>query len=38
MSRVQEALRGSGIEYDKVIAARGHPIRFLRKGSREALR
>jgi len=36
--RVQEALRGAGIEYDKVIAAHGHPIPFLRKGSREALR
>ena len=28
----------SGIEYDKVIAAHGHPIPFLRKGSREELR
>jgi glutathione S-transferase len=36
--RVQEALRGAGIEYDKVIAAHGHPIPFLRKGSREELR
>ena len=36
--RVQEALRSAGIEYDKVIAAHGHPIPFLRKGSREALR
>jgi hypothetical protein len=35
---VQEALRGRGIEYDKVIAAHGHPIPFLRKGSREELR
>ena len=27
-----------GIEYDKVIAAHGSPIPFLRKGSREDLR
>jgi glutathione S-transferase len=36
--RVQEALREEGIEYDKVIAAHGSPIPFLRKGSREELR
>jgi len=36
--RVQEALRASGIEYEKVIAGHGHPIPFLRKGSREDLR
>ena len=36
--RVQEALRGAGIEYHKVIAAHGNPIPFLRKGSREELR
>ena len=36
--RAQEALRGAGIEYDKVIAAHGNPIPFLRKGSREELR
>jgi hypothetical protein len=35
--RVQEALREAGIEYDKVIAAQGSPIPFLRKGSREEL-
>ena len=35
--RVQEALRGAGIEYEKVIAAHGSPIPFLRKGSREEL-
>jgi glutathione S-transferase len=35
--RVQEALRGAGIEYDKVIAAHGSPFPFLRKGSREEL-
>jgi glutathione S-transferase len=34
---VQEALRDAGIEYEKVIAAHGSPIPFLRKGSREAL-
>ena len=36
--RVQEALRGAGIEYEKVVAAHGNPIPFLRKGSREELR
>ena len=36
--RVQEALRGAGIEYGKVIAGHGHPIPFLRKGSRDDLR
>jgi hypothetical protein len=36
--RVQEALRASGIEYEKVIAAHGSPIPFLRKGSRDELR
>ena len=35
--RVQEALRAAGIEYEKVIAAHGSPIPFLRKGSREEL-
>ncbi|MDQ6777733.1 MAG: hypothetical protein M3071_16330, partial [Actinomycetota bacterium] len=35
--RVQEALRASGIEYEKVIAAHGSPIPFLRKGSRDEL-
>ena len=35
--RVQEALRAKEIEYEKVIAAPGHPP-FLRKGSRETLR
>jgi glutathione S-transferase len=35
--RVQEALRANGIKYEKVIAAHGHPIPFLRKGSRDAL-
>ena len=36
--RVQEALRSAGIEYEKVVAAHGSPIPFLRKGSREGLR
>ena len=35
--RVQEALNESGIQYDKVIAAHGSPIPFLRKGSRDEL-
>jgi glutathione S-transferase len=37
-SRVQEALRAAGIEYDKVIAGHGSPLPFLRKGSRDELR
>jgi glutathione S-transferase len=36
--RVQEAMHKAGIEYDKVIAASGNPIPFLRKGSRDQLR
>ena len=36
--RVQEALSESGIHYDKVIAAHGNPIPFMRKGSRDDLR
>jgi glutathione S-transferase len=35
--RVQEALHAADIEYDKVVAAHGSPIPFLRKGSREEL-
>jgi hypothetical protein len=35
--RAQEALREKGIEYDKVIAAHGSPIPFLRHGSRDEL-
>ena len=35
--RVQEAMREAGIEYDKVVAAHGSPIPFLRKGSRDDL-
>ena len=29
--RVQDAMREAGIEYDKVVAAHGNPIPFLRK-------
>src|SRR3954466_16184553 len=36
--RVQEAMREKGIDYEKVIAAKGNPIPFLRRGSREELR
>jgi glutathione S-transferase len=35
--RVQEALRAKGIAYEKVIGGHGHPIPFLRKGSRDEL-
>ncbi len=35
--RVQEALRGAGIDYQKVIAGHGSPWPFLRRGSREQL-
>jgi glutathione S-transferase len=35
--RVQEAMRAKGIAYDKVIAAHGSPLPFLRKGSRDEL-
>lgn len=36
--RVQEALRDAGVDYEKVIAAHGHPLPPFRKGSREDLR
>jgi glutathione S-transferase len=36
--RVQQAMHAKGIEYEKVVAAHGSPIPFLRKGSREQLR
>jgi glutathione S-transferase len=36
--RVQEALQAAGIEYEKVVAAHGSPIPFLRRGSRDELR
>jgi glutathione S-transferase len=35
--RVQEALHAKNIEYEKVVAAHGSPIPFLRRGSREEL-
>ena len=35
--RVQEAMRAAGIKYEKVVAAHGSPIPFLRKGSRDEL-
>jgi hypothetical protein len=35
--RVQEALRDKDIAYERVIAAHGSPIPFLRKGSRDDL-
>jgi glutathione S-transferase len=36
--RVQEALRAAGIEYRRVVGGGGHPIPFLRRGSREVVR
>jgi glutathione S-transferase len=36
--RVQEAMHAAGLQYEKVIAAHGSPIPFLRKGSRDELR
>jgi glutathione S-transferase len=35
--RVQEAMDAAGIGYEKVIAGHGHPVPFLRKGSRDEL-
>jgi glutathione S-transferase len=35
--RVQEALHEAGIAYERVLAAHGSPIPFLRKGSRDEL-
>jgi hypothetical protein len=35
--RVQEALLAANIPYEKVVAAHGSPIPFLRKGSRDEL-
>lgn len=34
---MQEALRATGIDYEKVIAGHGNPIPFRRQGSREEL-
>jgi glutathione S-transferase len=36
--RVQERMRAKNIAYEKVIAAHGSPLPFLRKGSRDELR
>jgi glutathione S-transferase len=36
--RAQEALRAAGVDYEKVVAAHGSPVPFLRKGSREELK
>ncbi|MBB4664682.1 glutathione S-transferase N-terminal domain-containing protein [Conexibacter arvalis] len=36
--RVQKALREKGIAYEKIVAAHGNPLPFLRRGSREELR
>jgi glutathione S-transferase len=36
--RVQEALHAAGVDYEKVVAAHGSPVPFLRKGSREELK
>lgn len=35
--RVLEAFDEAGIAYEKVIAGHGHPIPFLRKGTRDEL-
>lgn len=35
--RVQEALRGQGIHYDKTISGHCNPLPFLRRDSREHL-
>jgi glutathione S-transferase len=35
--KVQEALRAKGIPYEKVMGGHGHPIPFLRKGTRDEL-
>lgn len=35
--RVQEALRAAGVDYEKVIAADGSPLPFLRKQPRDDL-
>ena len=36
--RVQEAMHAKGIKYEKVIAAHGSPIPFMRRGSRDELK
>lgn len=35
--KVQEALKEADIPYNKVIGGHGHPIPFLRKGSRQVV-
>jgi glutathione S-transferase len=35
--RVQDAMSAAGIEYEKVIAAHGNPLPFMRQGSRDEL-
>jgi glutathione S-transferase len=35
--RVQEAMQAKGIKYEKIVAAHGSPLPFLRKGSRDEL-
>jgi glutathione S-transferase len=37
-ARVQKAMHEKNIQYEKVVAAHGNPIPFMRKGSREDLR
>ena len=37
-AKVQKAMRGRGIAFEKVVEVHGNPIPFLRKGSREDLR
>ena len=36
--RVQERMHAKNIAYEKVVAAHGSPLPFLRKGSRDELR
>lgn len=37
-ARVQQALREKGIHYERVVAAKGNPLPFLRRGSRDNVR
>ena len=37
-AKVQAAMREKGVAYEKIVAAKGNPIPFLRRGSREDLR
>lgn len=36
-ARVQKAMHAKNIQYEKVVAAQGNPIPFLRRGSRDDL-